>query len=117
MKAFIPAFFWGIVIAFLSLTAGKNLPENIWDIVNLDKLAHAFVYMLLTFLLAWGFFQKGQLNKKTIILSLLISISYGILLELLQYGFFPDRYFELLDIIANIIGSLLSLILIKIFLQ
>lgn len=117
LKTFIPAFFWGAVILILSLMPGKNLPEVPWDIANPDKLAHAFVYLSLTFLIAWGFYQKKQLNRKTIFLALFISIFYGILLEIVQYGFFPDRYFELLDIIANIIGSILSLVLIKFFLQ
>lgn len=117
VKAFLPAIFWGIVIAVLSLMPGKNMPEVIWDIANPDKLAHAFVYMILSFLLFRGFYLRGQLKRETIIWGLFISIVYGILLEILQYAFFPDRYFELLDIIANIIGSILSLVLIKFFLQ
>ena len=35
---------------------------------------------------------------------------YGILMEGMQYAFFPGRYFEVLDIIANIIGAIIGLI-------
>jgi VanZ family protein len=43
----------------------------------------------------------------------LISAGYGILLEFGQYYIFPGRYFEILDIVANIIGSISSLLFLK----
>jgi VanZ family protein len=36
----------------------------------------------------------------------LVAIGFGALMETVQFGFFPDRYFEILDLIANIIGSI-----------
>jgi len=34
-------------------------------------------------------------------------------MEVVQYAFFPDRYFEFWDIVANIIGALAALLLLK----
>lgn len=40
---------------------------------------------------------------------------YGLFMEILQFTFFPGRYFEVLDIIANIIGSFAGLFVFKFF--
>ncbi len=65
-------------------------------------------------LILWGGHKAknaSTLNQGLIIIALVISGGYGILMELIQYGFFPNRYFEVQDIIANIIGSLIGLYL------
>ena len=64
-----------------------------------------------------GFTQNRTLplanNNRNIALG--ISIIYGIGMEVVQYTFFPGRFFEIPDIIANIIGSILGLYLFKRF--
>ncbi|GJM33681.1 MAG: hypothetical protein DHS20C18_26820 [Saprospiraceae bacterium] len=65
--------------------------------------------------LFYGFRQKMGLQKTTILMAFVICSAYGILMEIVQYSFFPGRYFELNDIIANIIGALLSVLLLKLF--
>ena len=117
MKTFIPAFIWGVVILLLSLTPGASLPVGIKDLLSFDKLAHAGAYLVLTGLLLWGFLQQERLNRRIEWLIVLGSALYGIFLEIAQYTFFPDRYFELFDIIANIIGSVMGLFVLKYFLK
>lgn len=87
-----------------------SLPEIKLNLFQPDKLAHAAVYCLLTASLIWAFERNKRLQVKTMWFSFAISCFYGILIECAQYSFFPDRYFEVYDIIANIIGSLLGLI-------
>ena len=48
-------------------------------------------------------------------MALIISILYGISIEVIQFTFFPGRYFENLDILANIIGSFTGLFLFNFF--
>ncbi len=115
LKAFLPAIVWALVIFGLSTTAGENLPQIPWDLTSPDKWGHAIVYLIFALLLFYGFRQKMGMRKTTILLVLVISISYGILMEIVQYSFFPGRYFELNDIIANIIGALLSVLILKFF--
>ena len=115
MKAFLPAIAWALVILFLSTMPNVSLPESIWDLLAWDKLAHAGVYGLLTLLLISGFQKQG--NNFSVFFAVLISSTYGIVLEIVQYSFFPNRYFELLDIIANIIGSIGSLLFVKYLLK
>jgi len=117
LKYYIPAILWSLVILFLSTTGGINLPSSWWDYISLDKVGHLVVYGLFTILLIWGFTQNRTLPlvkiKRNIALG--ISIIYGIGMEVVQYTFFPGRFFEIPDIIANIIGSILGLYLYKRF--
>ena len=117
IKAFIPALIWSLIILALSLGPGVNIPEEIWDLLAPDKWAHMLVYLIQAGLLMRGFHLIGRLNTSTKVLAISISILFGILMEVMQYCFFPNRFFEVLDIIANIIGSLFSLIVLKYFLK
>ena len=114
MKYFIPAILWGSLILYLSSGPGIQLPPSVWDFLAIDKLGHLIFYGILTFLIAFGFYKKNQgIQKKTLLKSLIISSIYGISMEIMQYSFFPNRYFEVLDIIANISGSLIGILFFK----
>lgn len=114
MKVFIPAIIWALIIFWASTTSGKNLPSISWNLFEVDKLAHAIVYFILSVLIIKGFMARDVILNSSILYGVLISIVYGILLEIIQFTFFPYRYFELLDIIANIIGSIGSIVVFKI---
>lgn len=83
------------------------MPEtDIWDLLKFDKLAHVFVFAVLTFLMIIGFTKQytyRSLRFSAVKHSLLVSISYGILLETIQM-FSPGRSLEIYDYIANTIG-------------
>ena len=101
---------WAIVIVILSTMPGQQLPQIDW-LMTPDKFGHAFVYGVL----AVGLYQSFYGAWKTPIFAGLWASGYGITMELVQYGFFPGRYFELWDIVANISGSIAGLIFFKIF--
>lgn len=93
---------------------GKNLPQiNLGELLEADKIAHVGVYLILTLLIFRGLSRRKRLDTRNVVWAILISIGYGIFLELGQYYFFPGRYFEFFDIVANIIGSISSLIILK----
>lgn len=101
---------WGGVITFLSLLPGKTLPTvTIWDWIGTDKLGHAAVYGIWS-LLWCRWVSKASLTSTTIWIwgGLIVMSTYGIVLEVLQSTIHPDRYFEVPDIVANIIGALAS---------
>lgn len=106
LKPFIPVFVWALVILGLSTMPGVSIPSTWADLISLDKLAHCIVYGLLAYIGLRALDLSGLYLKKWVILSILLGCAYGVLMEFIQYAFFPDRYFEVLDIIANIIGSL-----------
>ncbi len=85
-----------------------NMPKLWWEeLISPDKIGHLVVYGILSLTMIYGVQKKnGQVSKVNMIWILSISIIYGILMEIMQYCFFPNRYFEIFDIIANIIGSI-----------
>ena len=117
MKAFFPAFSWAILILIGSVAKAPDLPNPLENVNALDKLVHAFAYFVFTALLIWGFHRQGKPFSPYSWYSLGIAILLGILMEVIQYAFFPHRHFELFDIMANIIGSFLGLFALKIFLK
>ena len=119
LKYYIPAILWSFVILFLSTKGGINLPASRWDFITLDKVGHLVVYGIFCMLLLGAFThnQTLALEQKWVIIALGISIIYGIGMEVIQYTFFPGRFFEIPDIIANIIGSILGLYLFKRFIH
>lgn len=103
---------WASFILILSTVGiGVNLPTTLSDVISWDKLVHAIVYAVLSFFLYKAcrfYFSK----RKAIIYAWLIAVSYGLLMEIVQYSFFPNRYFELFDIFANIVGATINSLLI-----
>lgn len=112
---FFPAVIWGLIILYLSSGSSIQLPPSIWDIIAVDKVGHLVFYGIFAYLIALGFYkeQSEKISKKALIISCLISSIYGICLEFIQYSLFPNRYFEILDIIANISGSLIGILFFK----
>ena len=114
LKYYLPALIWALIILFLSAKAGISLPESIFDFIAMDKLGHFGIYGILTAIILWGNYKTGlPLDRNTGITAILWSGIYGIVMELMQYYFFPGRYFEYLDIIANIIGAICGFALYK----
>lgn len=110
---YIPAIIWAACILYLSAFPGPQIDIGF---IAPDKLAHFAAYGLLSLLVGWGYFrQHQQLSRNIFLIILAISSTYGILMELMQYLFLPNRYFEFGDMFANFIGSLFGLLLIRIY--
>ncbi len=116
-KAFWPAAVWAAILVYLSATPGIDLPDV--KLFEPDKLAHAGAYGLFTYLLLRGFRQRSgsPVSRRKALISFLIAAGWGALMELMQDRFFPYRYFEIADEIANIFGSILSVGIFKLFLD
>ena len=102
--------FWTIVIVFLSLVSADQVSViSIWDITGIDKVSHLVSYLLHTFL--WCMATRN--SKIPVYFVLIFSASFGIIMEICQFYLFNGRTFELLDVLANILGSLAGIILFK----
>lgn len=108
------AFLWAIVIYMLSTMPGSQLPKIEW-LMTPDKFGHAAVYGIFTFFLCKAGLFYFESALKSNFFAAGIAILYGITMEIIQFSFFPGRYFEYSDIVANIIGVLLTLWIIKLF--
>ncbi len=56
--------------------------------------------------------EKGYNSKKVIILSIIIPFVYGALMEVCQ-KFVPTRSFEIFDLFANLMGSVIGTTLVS----
>jgi VanZ family protein len=96
---------WTIVTLYLSLISASKIQKlNVIDIIGIDKLAHLCFYAVFTFLWCSALRDKINIFWKVIF----FSISFGILMEILQFYLFIGRAFELADILANILGCFLG---------
>lgn len=101
---------WAVCIAVMSLVPSSTIERWNWDqLFQFDKLAHAAVYGLLFVLF---FIESGQTRNTglTALKPLMLFAFYGILLEFLQCAMYMGRHFDVLDIIANIIGLIAAAI-------
>lgn len=81
----------------------------ILDWIGTDKLAHATVYGIWSLFWCRWVSLTAKTDTKLWFWGGLIGMStYGIVLEVLQSTIHLDRYFEVPDIVANIIGALAS---------
>ncbi len=103
----LPAILWAGMIIVLSLLSPTRMPSV--DIWSFDKLAHIGVYFIFSLLLLYGMHAgSASYDKKKqyfSVLTLLIASVLGISMEVLQYVGQAGRTFEMLDILANIIGN------------
>lgn len=115
IKYTLPIILWVSIIFFLCVLRPENLPTNL-SIPGLDKLAHAFFYAILIFLLLRRFSlgkNKEHIGNAIVIWSFCISIGYGGIIELIQEQYFVYRSAEWLDMVANMAGSLIGIIAFK----
>lgn len=105
LRAYLPVFIWALIILALSISPGIQLPETG---ISTDKVGHLAAYGLLNWLVLRALKRTGMLSSKAIWAAIILVSAYGVLLEFVQWAFFPYRFFELWDMIANITGAVLS---------
>ena len=90
---------------------GDSIPKS--HIFTLDKLLHLIEYFILGVLLFFIFFFT---SKKPEFISLILGIFYSLIDELYQSTVI-GRDASALDVLADIIGLILSILFIKLFLN
>lgn len=96
---------WALVILILSTGATIQLPETIF---SPDKIGHLIAYCLLCGLILWANKEEQVASQKATLWTAIGVSLYGIMLEYVQWAFFPDRFFEVWDMIANITGAAIA---------
>ncbi len=105
-KSFVPAFIWLIVITLLSTKGGVSMPG--FNLFQIDKVGHAGAYALLVGLSLFGLHRYQVLERAPFrigLLVFLIASLYGVFMEFIQFEYFPDRHFEVDDMLANTFGA------------
>lgn len=121
MKRLSEDFYPGLIIAIFIMVImglpGNYFPKvvSFWDWLGPDKVIHLIVFGMLSYSMLWGYRKKilshdVQYIKKSFLLTLLLSVSYGALTELMQKYVFINRFGSIYDFIADAIGCVLGAI-------
>lgn len=108
---------WLVFITFSSLfsfTGSIRAPRL--NIPHVDKLVHFVFYFVLVALAVKASMEMWRARlkfKKALWYSLFFAVAYGILIELLQYGFTENRHGDFFDVLANSLGALLGMYVVK----
>jgi len=121
-KLFDIRFFYTIVafsdllfITYLSLekfSLTNNSIKKSLNLFDIEILSHIFFYFSLSYLLNKSLDNDFNLVKSKP-LSIMFSLIYGIMIEIIQYLFLDYRSFEIVDILSNIFGIFIFMVIKK----
>ena len=96
------AFLWAILILVLCGLPGSNFPKlSFLEWLRPDKIVHLILFGIQSYLLIIGFIRQDRfpgLRANAIRLGVLLSISYGALVEVLQTTVFIGRSGDICEI-------------------
>jgi VanZ family protein len=105
--ALIIAIVYSLALAIVSLVKLDNIPDV--GVSYGDKIFHFLAYCILTFLWFNVFFNAFKLKKRrAIYFSIVLSIIFGIIIEILQETITVSRALDAYDVLANTIGVLIA---------
>ena len=101
---------WALLILVLCGLPGDQFERS--NVVNADAAIHVFFYGVLFFLLSVGFIKQTTyrvLREQTLRKVFVITVLYGVLVEVLQGYVFIGRSIEVSDMLFNGLGSLIGM--------
>jgi VanZ family protein len=111
-KVYWPAWAWLALVTAMSVMPGVPMPK--FNLFSADKLGHAVAYGVLTWLMLRGYTQlHGAASWKTACYLGALAAAYGVLMEFVQGTFFPNRFFEIDDMLANTAGVVVAVLLLR----
>ena len=116
----IPGILCGIVILILTGLPGSLFPR-VKPAIGLDKVAHILMYAGFAFACLWGYRKQFVSNglayqKRAILLTIIISIAYGGLTEIIQETITVlHRSGDWRDLIADAIGTVIGVLVFYLF--
>ena len=104
-KLYRSIFFSSTLIVFiLSIVPAAAIPNvAALDFLS-DKLIHALIFLFLSFI---GLKCDFNISKMFV---LILIFSFGFAIEVIHY-YHPHRFFEIADLLANVIGILAALVI------
>ena len=93
-----------ILIMYFSILPASSIPNIAALSFLTDKMIHALVFLYLSFIGLNCYFDISKLMLLGMI------FSFGLVIEIIHF-YHPYRFFEIPDLIANLIGILLALVI------
>jgi VanZ family protein len=117
IKQYYKSIIIGLLIIWLSLSGSKSLvPGRMLNIPYVDKLGHFTMYAFFSAMLLLDSCRWHSSRHLRYII-LLIPLSFGALMELMQMAFTTSRKAEILDLLANVGGVAAGIVLTHITLK
>jgi VanZ family protein len=94
-----------LVVAFLCLYPFQSQKES--TIPHFDKVIHVTLFLVLSYFWMRGLSAQNQFKKvqaKAVLITVIATITYGVLIEVLQEVMHLGRSFDALDIVADSVG-------------
>ena len=116
----IPGILCGIIILILTGLPGSLFPR-VKPAIGLDKVAHILMYAGFAYACLWGYRKQFVSNglayqKRAILLTIIISIAYGGLTEIMQETITVlHRSGDWRDLIADAIGTVIGVLVFYLF--
>lgn len=112
LKYMMPALIWAAGIFLVISIPGSSIPKSRFlNIENFDKVIHFSLFFVLCLLLCYGFFKQTaflSVQKRYMLLAVIISIFYGALTEILQAVLLSSRHGNIWDFTANSAGAIIG---------
>lgn len=107
------ALFWTISITVACLVSMTNVPNV--NVDDADKIAHLGFYAIFSIL--WFLYLRTNIKntKKLFLIVFILSVSFGIMIEICQSVFTENRQADVNDAIANTIGASLGLVIMAVY--
>lgn len=103
---------WTFITIYASTMSSSNVNSiRLIHFEGIDKVAHLVLYACFSFFWYTVFTVYNRAKAKW--MAFIFGVLFGIAMEYVQYYFFIDRFFEVSDIIANIIGSFIGVTLLN----
>lgn len=108
---FVIALLWTSIVLYLCLVQSNDLP--VINFPNLDKCIHTFFHFVFTFVWFLFFYKQLKLDSifKPLLISFVMSVVFGIGIEILQGLVTATRSADVMDGVANLVGAVLAVLL------
>ncbi len=100
---------YAIILTMVSLVRLKDIPSFGFSFD--DKIYHAIAYFVFALLVFNYCYSKNY--KRGLLISAVIPIGYGIIVEVLQFTMTTHRTFDVYDAIANSLGAILAVLVLR----
>jgi len=117
MLSFLLKYYRSILIAavifILTTIPGKNINTvPFLPIPVMDKIAHFFVFLILSLFLFADIKKNNAISlKKTVLIVFFVNLLYGLFIEAVQLFFIMYRSAEFLDVLSNVFGIITGCLL------
>ncbi|HEU5291057.1 MAG TPA: VanZ family protein [Cyclobacteriaceae bacterium] len=110
INSFWPAIVWLMVSTIAFFLPGKALPENDWfGKLQVDKWIHIGLFTIMIVLWCLPLLHRHVQKVPRLFMQIaIIFLGYGVVIELIQHFFIPNRSFDWGDIAADTVGCLIG---------